>query len=63
MGNVEFTEDLNILEKNMSPVMPPGILLIKNISIAINCTTAHKTVNEVDCKCRAKYKVPVKVTM
>lgn len=50
MGKVELTEDLNILEKNMSPVVPPGILLNKNINIAISCITAHKTVNGVDCK-------------
>jgi hypothetical protein len=50
MGRVELTDDLNILVKNISPVVPPGMCVIKNDNIAINCNTAHKTVKEVDCK-------------
>ena len=47
---VELTDDLNILEKNIRPVVPPGIALIKKMSIAISWHTAHRTVNGVDCR-------------
>lgn len=53
-GKLDFTDDLNILVKNMRPVVPPGIWLIRKDNIAINCRTAHNMVKGVDCKCKAK---------
>lgn len=34
---------------------------MKNDNNAIICKTAHRTVNGVDCKCRAQYNVPTSV--
>ncbi|KAL2737766.1 hypothetical protein V1478_001852 [Vespula squamosa] len=58
----EFTDDSNILVKNIRPVVPPGTSDKRNDNIAINCKTAQSTVNGVDCKWSAQYNVPINVT-
>lgn len=46
-----------MLEKNLSPVCPPGMLLRTKQSRAATWMMAVMEVNMVDCKLRAKYRV------
>lgn len=47
-----------MLEKNFRPVCPPGMLLRTKQSRATTCTMAAMEVKMVDCRLRAKYRVP-----
>lgn len=57
MDTVRFTRDEQILEKNFSPVCPPGILLTMKHSNAPIWMIAAVVVSIVDCTLKAKYRV------
>ncbi|MPC29385.1 hypothetical protein E2C01_022614 [Portunus trituberculatus] len=57
LDTVVFTMEEHMLEKNLSPVCPPGMLLRTKQSSAATWMMAVMEVNMVDCKLRAKYRV------
>lgn len=54
---------VNILPKNEAPDAPPGMFDIVDHSKVIICSTANNTVSGVLWRCKAKYKVAVKVVI
>lgn len=59
-GRLLETELRNICPKNLTPVMPPGIVPRIIHSSVIICATANSTVRAVLCSTMAKYSVAVK---